>query len=243
MRPFKTLLRSAPMQIILAWMVVGYIWLVRYTGSWRVEGNVARDEALARGTPIVVALWHNRILMMPYAWLGMRRAINLLISGHRDGMMVGRCMALFGMEYIPVGKGAARSVAVKSAVRALRANRILGVTPDGPRGPRMRVKPGIVEIAKLSGACIVPVAYSARRRRVVGSWDRFIIPLPFSGGLVLWGTPLPVPRDADPATVERLRLELEERLTALTAEADRLMGVSPIEPAPVSDFGEQGARA
>jgi len=243
MRPFKTLLRSAPIQIILTWMVVGYIWLVRHTGSWRVEGNVARDEALTRGTPIVVALWHNRILMMPYAWRGMRRAINMLISSHRDGMMVGRCMGLFGMNHIPVGKGPARGTAVKEAVRALRNKRILGVTPDGPRGPRMRVKPGIVEIARLAGASVVPVAYSARRRWVVGSWDRFIVPLPFSQGLVLWGAPLSVPRDADPAMVEALRLELEERLTALTAEADRQMGVSSIEPAPVSDLDEKGARA
>lgn len=231
------------MQTILAWVVVAYIRLVRYTGSWRVEGNVARDEALARGTPIVAALWHNRILMMPYAWLGMRRAITLLISGHRDGMMVGRCMGLFGMAHIPVGKGAARGMAVKSAVRALRANRILGVTPDGPRGPRMRVKPGIVEIAKLAGASIVPVAYSTSNRRLVGSWDRFIVPLPFSRGLVLWGEPIPVPRDADPATVERLRLDLEERLTALTDEADRMMGVAPIKPAAVSETDGKGARA
>lgn len=243
MRPFKALLRSAPLQTILAWLVVAYIWLVRHTGFWRVEGNVARDEALTRETPIVVALWHNRILMMPYAWRSMRRAINMLISSHRDGMMVGRCMGLFGMQHIPVGKGAARGMAVKAAVRALRANRILGVTPDGPRGPRMRVKPGIVEIARLAGASIVPVAYSVRHRRVVGSWDRFIVPLPFSRGLILWGAPLPVPRDADPDMVERLRLELEERLTALTAEADRLMGVAPIEPAPVSELDQKGARA
>lgn len=241
MRPLKALLRSAAMQNILARIFAGYIWLVHYTGQWRVEGNVARDEVMARGTPIVAALWHNRILMMPYAWRGMRRAIHMLISGHRDGMMVGRCMGLFGMEYIPVGKGTSRGTAVKMAVRALRGGRILGVTPDGPRGPRMRVKPGIVEIARMAGASIVPVAYSARRRRIVNSWDRFVVPLPFSEGIVLWGEPMAVPRDADPQELEALRLMLEARLTALTAEADRLMGVSPIEPAAEAGTDKEGA--
>jgi len=105
------------------------------------------------------------------------------------------------------------------------------ITPDGPRGPRMRVKPGAIKAAQLSGMPIVAISGAVRWRRILGSWDRFCLALPFSRGLILWDEPLTVPRDADPTELERLRLRLEQRLNRLTAEADRRLGRAAVEPA------------
>ena len=108
----------------------------------------------------------------------------------------------------------------------------------------MRVQPGIIALARLSGAPIMPISFAVSRRKVANSWDRFVIALPFGRGVYLWGAPLYVPSDADKAALEEARLILEERLNALTAQADRMVGVEPIEPAAsAARTGEGGARA
>ena len=98
-------------------------------------------------------------------------------------------------------------------------------------GPRMRAQSGIVVLARLSGAPIVPATYAVSRRKIASSWDRFVIALPFSRGLYLWGAPIHVARDADDDALETARMDLEISLNALTESADRRMGVEPVMPA------------
>jgi lysophospholipid acyltransferase (LPLAT)-like uncharacterized protein len=107
----------------------------------------------------------------------------------------------------------------------------IGITPDGPRGPRMRAKAGAIKAAQLSGAPVLPVSGAVGRRRILGSWDSFCLALPFSRGVIQWGEPIQVPRQASDAEMERLRLLLEDRLNGLTAEADRHFGHTAIAPA------------
>jgi lysophospholipid acyltransferase (LPLAT)-like uncharacterized protein len=94
------------------------------------------------------------------------------------------------------------------------------VVPDGPRGPRYVVKPGVIHLARATGAPIVPVTYAASRMRQLHSWDRLIIPLPFCRVLYVIGEPLRVPRDADDRDLEAMRCELEGRLNTITQAAD-----------------------
>ncbi|MEX2450013.1 MAG: hypothetical protein WD407_04080, partial [Rhodospirillales bacterium] len=108
-------------------------------------------------------------------------------------------------------------------------------TPDGPRGPRMRASDGIVTIARLAGAPIVPVSFGAARRRVLNTWDRFVLALPFSRGVIVWGDPIVIERDADDAKLDEARRAVEDALNAITAEADALCGCAPVEPAAVNE--------
>jgi lysophospholipid acyltransferase (LPLAT)-like uncharacterized protein len=117
-------------------------------------------------------------------------------------------------------------------VRALKRGEYMGITPDGPRGPRMRAAPGATAAARLSGAVLLPVSYSAARRRVLNSWDRFVVPLPFSRGIIRLGTAIEVPRDADEAQLEATRHRLESELISLTTALDTELGVDPVDPAP-----------
>src|SRR3546814_14960152 len=89
------------------------------------------------------------------------------------------------------------------------------VTPDGPKGPRMRFKAGAVKAAQMTGAPLVALTGSARPRKRFGSWDRFCLPLPFARGILPFGPPVYVPRDADEATLERCRHPAEDSLHAL----------------------------
>ena len=131
---------------------------------------------------------------------------------------------------------------MRAILRAIADGDCIGITPDGPRGPRMRASAGAVHIARLAGVPIFPATFSTARRRVFGSWDRFLFPLPFSRGVYLWGEPITLARNADSAAVEAARQQLEDRLNDLTREADRICGHPAIEPAtePVSETRPPG---
>jgi len=98
----------------------------------------------------------------------------------------------------------------------------------------MRAQPGVVALAARARVPVVPVAWSASRRWIAPSWDRFVVALPFARGVFVWGEPVTVPADADAPALEAARRLLEERLNAVTAEADRLVGRAPVEPAPAT---------
>jgi lysophospholipid acyltransferase (LPLAT)-like uncharacterized protein len=117
-------------------------------------------------------------------------------------------------------------------LKALKAGEVVGITPDGPRGPRMRASDGIVTVARMAGVPVVPVTYAVARRRVLSTWDRFVLPLPFSAGVFAWGPPIEVPRDLDAAGIETVRRRIETELTGLADAADRMCGCPPVEPAP-----------
>lgn len=231
MKPLKTILRNGAVRAVLCWLVSLYIRLVHATGFWRVVGGDTPARLWDAGKPFILCFWHGRLLMMPKSWRR-SRPIHMLISEHRDGQLIARTVAHFGILTAAGSSSRGGAAAVRRMVKAIRAGDCVGVTPDGPRGPRMRAGGGIADIARLAGVPIVPATYSARHRRVLGTWDRFIVPSPFSGGVFVWGAPIEIPRDADSEAVEVARRRVEEELNAITAEADRLCGHAPVEPAP-----------
>jgi lysophospholipid acyltransferase (LPLAT)-like uncharacterized protein len=109
---------------------------------------------------------------------------------------------------------------LKGMLEAYRHGYDLIVVPDGPRGPRYRAKPGVLQLARVTGAPIFPVTCSAAWKCTVPSWDRLIVPLPFSRVRYVAGQPIRVPSDASAAQMEEKRQELENTLTQITSEAD-----------------------
>lgn len=99
----------------------------------------------------------------------------------------------------------------------------------------MRANDGVIALAKLTGAPILPLTFSASLRYVIGSWDRFVLPFPFGRGVFLWGQPIYVSKTADDAEMSQKRNELEQDLLTLTQRADWLMNCSDVEPAPLAE--------
>lgn len=227
------LIRRPAVSAVLSWLAARYIRLVWITGSWRIENAQIADRMIADGTPFIACFWHGRMLMIPNAWKYDAR-MSILISHHRDGVFISRTLAHLGIGTIAGSSSRGGGGALVGMVRALKRGEYMGITPDGPRGPRMRAAAGAVAAARLSGAKLLPVSYSAARRRVLGSWDRFVVPLPFSRGIVRLAAPIDVSPDADETALETTRLALEATLIDLTAALDAELGVDPVEPAPAA---------
>ena len=229
----KRISRTAWTRRLAGRLVAWYIQLVRHSGRWTVSGGDIPAGFWDRSEPFILAVWHGRILMMPSSW---RRGapLRMLTSPHRDGELIARTIARFGLGTVRGSSRRNGTQAARALVRALRAGACVGITPDGPRGPYMRAGRGVIAIAQLSGAAIIPAAYGVARRRVLPTWDRFTVPAPFSRGVFMWGEPLRVAKGEDPVVA---RLELEARLNALCAEADRACGQEPLRPASLGEAG------
>jgi lysophospholipid acyltransferase (LPLAT)-like uncharacterized protein len=235
----RKLIRAPWFQTILCSLIAGYIRLVRWTGLWRLEGEHIPLGLWNEGKPFIVAFWHGRILMLPPFW-PRGRTVKMLISRHGDGEIIARVIGKFGLQTVRGSPKKGATQAFIHMIRVLRDGDCVAITPDGPRGPRMRAAKGVVALARKSGAPILPATYSASRRRIIGSWDRFLLPFPFSRGVAIWGEPITVPADADDAELERLRRQVEDALIALTAEADRQCGQETVQPAALPDGGVVG---
>lgn len=240
---FKRLGRSRPVRWLACFLAASYIRLVHLTSRWQVVNRAAPEGWWNEGKPFILAFWHGRILMMPYCWPKDRR-MNMLISRHRDGGLIADTIGWFGLSTVRGStakpgrerdKGA--TAALMEMLRKVKAGEYIGITPDGPRGPRMRATDGVAAVARLAGVPVIPCAYGTRRRRLLSSWDRFVVALPFTKGVFVWGDPITVPAGAKGAALETARLAIETELNRVTREADRLTGhdpdaILPADPAP-----------
>jgi len=216
--------------------MASYIRLVHRTGRWELRCDPATARLIRARRPFIGAFWHGRMLMMAAAWravlaeIGVSQALqpHVVSSDHRDGRLMARATRRFGLATVFGSTGQGRVSLLRAARRVIEQGQIAVFTPDGPRGPRMRAKPGVVRLAMATEVPIVPVTFAASNQRLLGSWDRFALALPFARGVMAFGAPLELARDGDPEAACRL---LEQRLNQLTGDADRALGLTPIEPA------------
>jgi hypothetical protein len=144
----------------------------------------------------------------------------VLASRSNDGDVVSNFMGRFGLEAVRGSSSRGGAEALRLLARSLGEGRDAVVVPDGPRGPRETVKPGLVALARVSGAPIVPVALGASRSWRLRSWDEFSIPKPFARCVVRFGDPIRVPVGADRGAQEATRKDIESALRALSWQVD-----------------------
>ena len=229
----KRLLRH-PRTLALGSRALGaYLRFALRTTTWTLHGRDQLGPYLLGG-PAIFAFWHERLPLMPALWtLALRERglqdgsergrMHVLASRHGDGQLIGDIMRSFGV--IVVHGSTARGRAQKggaAGVRALAAALSGGgqvvITPDGPRGPARRAAPGVAQLAGLTQAPIFPCAAQSRRRAVLGTWDRMVLPLPFGRGVLVCGAPIAVPRAGWEASLG----PIEAALTEVAARADLL---------------------
>jgi len=228
----RRVLRSGGLRRLSCWVIHLYIRFVYATNRWTVEGGEAARRLRNADRGFILAFWHGRLLMIPMAWQRLA-PIHMLISAHRDGRIIADAVTYFGVHSIPGSSRHGGSAALRMMLKQLAAGECVGITPDGPRGPATQASSGIINVARLGGVPIVPIVFATSRRRVLPSWDRFHLALPFGHGVFLWGEPIEIARELDPAGLEAARLLVESRMNEMAQEADRRVGHED-SPSPAS---------
>ena len=150
---------------------------------------------------------------------------------HRDGRILSDIVAQMGVKTILGSTSRGGAAALRAMVKTVKSGEYVGLTPDGPRGPRMRAQEGIVTIARLAKVPIIPISYASSSAKIFSSWDHFVAALPFGRGVFVWGEPIHVPHTTDKIELEKSRQKVENSLNAVSAEADRLCNLRIIKPA------------
>jgi lysophospholipid acyltransferase (LPLAT)-like uncharacterized protein len=219
--------RKSDQRVGLKWWLVGWLGkglvdLICRTVRIRSVG-LEKVKAEIESRRFILAFWHSRVLLVSYLYKGWGGVI--LVSKSKDGEMTTRILQRQGQETIRGSTSRHGVQAMTKLIKALKEEiRPCAVVPDGPRGPRFKVQPGIITLAQKTGYPIVPISYSAKRLKVFASWDRFILPYPFNEGCVIYGTPISVPGKLDPDGRELRRRRLEEELNRITKTVDRYYG-------------------
>ena len=196
------------------------IYLLSKTYRYRLVDSHHEQHALDTSGSVVYASWHQRFFP-GITFFATRKPIAIMISQSRDGELVARVVDILGWQSV-------RGSSSKGGVQALKKLRALarqgyrfGHIVDGPQGPFGVIKPGLLTIAQFAGAPIVPVIISAERRWIFNSWDRFMVPKPFSRVFIRFTRPTSVARRIDAETFETLRLRIEKELASDYHQTDQ----------------------
>ena len=199
------------------------IRMIMWSVRWEYSGSIDPNLLWNKGGSKLITFWHNRQLMMPHLYLHFgpkkKKPMYTLISLHRDGRLIARAMQYFGVNSIGGSSSRNAMAAMVKMIRRLSKGCHGAITPDGPRGPLYKLKPGVLKIAQKSGALIYPASYGTKHKWMFSSWDKMILPKPFSRAVMVLGAPISVARDATTA-------DLRNRIGLLEAELNRVTEVA-----------------
>ena len=230
----KILMKKPVVIKLVSFLIFIYIQLINLTIKWEIKGkNNIRDTK--KGAILVG--WHARAAMLPYFWQRLSdKKLYALVSPHQDGLLMANFLKFYDIEPL---LGSTNHNATQSALEIMRllndgAN--IFISPDGPRGPRMRMKKSPIYFASKTGLPIIGVSVAASRYKLVEkAWDKTMIVFPFGRGIFAITKPFYVPADLTDEQIEEYRQKLEDIINDLSFECDKKMGVSPVLPGEVGE--------
>jgi lysophospholipid acyltransferase (LPLAT)-like uncharacterized protein len=216
----KKLVKSRLGQSCLSFIGFFYIQFVYRTSKFTFENKEFFEKALELDKPLIICFWHQRLIMLPITKKLTQRNFYMLLSPHSDGALISKILKFFNIKSIfgSTFQNAGRAAVL--VVRHLKKGDVVGITPDGPRGPMQQASDGVAQLAILSKANILPLTYSIKNHKKLKSWDKFMLPFPFGKGLFLCGEVI----DATAFShKEDLRLIVQNNLNAITQKADAML--------------------
>lgn len=227
----KRLLKNPIIIKILAFLIYLYSALVAMTSRWKLINS--KQIEFINHNPAILIGWHARASMLPC--IGRRYISNelyALASPHQDGQIIANFLKLFKIKIVSGSTNERSTQSALEIMRLLNSQKSIFITPDGPRGPRMRMKKSPIYFASHSGLPIVFITYSASHAFIINkAWDKTFVPLPFSNGCFAMSDPFYVPSDLKDEDIEDYRLKLEDIVNKLSIRCDKEVGREPVLPA------------
>ena len=211
------ILRNPITQSVLAFIAFAYIKFVFMTSRWEFKNREIFDSYISQNKPFIVSFWHGHLLMLACA-LQWKVSVHMLISNHRDGKIISKTINHFGIQTIAGSTNKKGFEAARQILQVLKQGHVIGITPDGPRGPTEKISNGVLELARLAQVDIIPLAYSSKPMKHLRTWDKFRFAKPFCKGVFVVGTPVPPSDD-----LEQLRTSLQQALDKTATAADELV--------------------
>ncbi len=213
-----------------------FLNLLGKTIRWRLVGAAADMKQFGSEGPYILAFWHGQQLMMPYAYRMMTQqarrkgapmpSIITMISSHADGRIISKAISFFGIGTVTGSSSKGGKEAAQISVESLKQGLSLAITPDGPRGPSGVAKPGVAKIASLTGVKVRGMGAAASRYWQFKSWDKMILPKPFSTVVVSLDDGLFVPPGLAGEEGEHYIRLIAERMNSTITHAEQCLQAS-----------------
>ena len=213
----KKLLKKKFVQNILGFFTFLYIRAVNLTSSIQFENESIPKQFWNNDKPFILAFWHSQLMMIGFSWKK-NKNVNILASGHSDGRFGAIVGKYFNLNNIQTSKKN-NSISLKPIFKLLNDNNYIGITPDGPRGPKEIVSEGIIKIAKSSKVPIIPIGFWSSKNFKLKSWDSFLITLPFSKCSFVWNKPLEIPYNIQENQIQHYQKLLQEKINQSVKKA------------------------
>ena len=215
-RPLTLRARAAARLVSLGLRALVWTWRLRWSGPQ------ISDDAKA---PVIYCFWHNRLGLALGCYKDREarafwrvESLAAMVSASRDGSFLAHVLEYFGVEPIRGSTSRRGPQALLEATKLMERRISVTITPDGPRGPVYEIQDGIVHLAQLTGRPIIPMSSHTRWKICLKSWDCFQIPLPFARCDMRYGAPIWAPREASESERERIRLQLQDAMRAITQD-------------------------
>ena len=212
---------------ILSLIFYIYLKFVSYTIRWNLNHYDIPESYWKRKKPFIWVHWHGQSLMLPGKWDHNKQKLFALVSRHGDGNFIASLLSKYKIQLIR-GAGNPKKLGIKekggamalrSMIKTLKSGSSVALTADQPPGPGKICGLGVISLAKMSGAAIIPVAAATSNRYEFNNWDNFPLNFPFGRGSIVWGNPIKVKSNASSDEMEEIRQFLEDQLNSISVEA------------------------
>ena len=205
---------------VIPYLLYGLVYLWCATLRMKNLNSEVEDQIKSLTGPYILTLWHGRIFYLFY-YLRNRPDYFLLISPSEDGDLLAKLASLMGYSVIRGSTFKKAVPAARSLIRVLRDGQRIIIIADGSRGPRCVAQSGSVQLAGITKLPLFPMTFAARNKVVLNTWDRFMLPLPFTRCSINFGSPIYLASRSSEELVEEKRMQLETHLNQLSSESDQ----------------------
>ena len=215
MRVIKRFSKTHIGQKLIGFLFYSITSLISRSIRWEYLVENEKSNIFNSNEEYIFCCWHNKLFLGPHL-LPRNRIINALQSSHSDGMVTSLAFKYLGMNVILGSSKKGGMQAFRKMVKCIKSGESVAITPDGPKGPKEKVKEGIIKLAQITETSIIPLVWTTNKFKLINSWDNFVIPYPFSKGVYSFGKPIYIKKQINEYELETARQNLENEIKRLT---------------------------